>query len=239
MGIFKGILAVAYMLVVSCSYFPHRSMAEKVYDVNDAFRSVVKIGVEVKIVKRGVIKEGMISGTAWAIDRDHLVSAGHVCQAFIDAKKIGIAKDIKISYLDSSFDLKEKVANDVRIVLSDAVNDVCLMEYKGHGLVPLKLAADVKFGEEVYVVGAPVGFLGFVFEGRVAGRSVDVGSTMKNKLIVSAAATGGNSGGPVLNQKGEVVGILIAGLDTFDHFSVCTGLGVLRPIIALIGALKT
>jgi S1-C subfamily serine protease len=104
----------------------------------------------------------------------------------------------------------------------DIENDICLIELPGHGLVPLKLANSVSLGEKVYVVGAPMGFLGFIFDGFVANLGVDMSEGYLDKLLVSAASAGGNSGGPVVNEAGEVVGILIAGDTNFDHLSICT-----------------
>ena len=41
------------------------------------------------------------------------------------------------------------------------------------------------------------------------------------KLLVSAASAGGNSGGPVYNEKFEVIGMLIARHPDFHHSSLC------------------
>lgn len=230
MSMIKGIFAALCIFATGCSYPIWNAKVERPYDINDAFKSVVKIGMDVTV--KGVL-QGTVSGTAWAIDSNHLITASHVCMAFVEIRDAGVGKDIKVTYLDSSFDLQEKVA-DVEILFSDAANDVCLMKYKGHGLLPLKLAPGVVFGEKVYVVGAPLGLLGFVFEGRVANRGLDLSPTMRNKLIISSAATGGNSGGPVINDRGEVIGILIAGMARFDHFSICTGLGALMAITKVL-----
>jgi S1-C subfamily serine protease len=234
MNMIKCVIAMVCALLIGCSHQTLKGNNQKSYDVNSSFKSVVKIGMDIKIKH----KEGTVSGTAWAIDPNHLISAAHVCQAFMDIRKAGVGKDIKITYLDSEFNTQEKIV-DVKIVLSDSVNDVCLMEYKRHGLIPLKLAADVKFGEQVYAVGAPLGLIGFVLDGRVVNTGLDISPVMRNKIIVSSAIAGGISGGPVANQNGEVIGIVIAVMTDFNHFTIVTGLVALKPIVALIKILPT
>lgn len=227
----KRLSMILGILLVSCAYPASFSGSQKQWNPINAFRSTVKIALEVEIPKMG---RGAISGTAWAIDRDHLITAGHVCGAFIELKDAGVAKDLTITYLSPNGYQISKKANEIEILLSDSANDICILKYQRHGFVPLKLAKDVAFGETVYVIGAPLGLLGFVFQGMVVNLGIDFGESMKNKMVISAAATGGNSGGPVVNQNGEVIGILIAGSTSFDHFSICTRLGVLYQTIKIL-----
>jgi V8-like Glu-specific endopeptidase len=112
-----------------------------------------------------------------------------------------------------------------------------VLEKEGHGLRPLKFAAEEpKLDDEIHIVGAPAGFMisdqeGKVMDPNVKGR----GYPIDNHMIVSAAATGGNSGSPVLSNKGEVVGMLVLGLTGYDHLSICNRLGTIKRFLKLVG----
>jgi hypothetical protein len=228
---FKRAMSVLLIVLAGCalSSSPVRHQGSK-YDPTTAFRSVVKIAMEVHTPDG----DGQVSGTAWAADSDNLVTAGHVCEAFMEYRAEGMGGDYYITQLDSDFRPVEFKANEMQIMFSDVANDVCVIRYSGHGLVPLKLAKEAKFGETAYVIGAPLGFLGFIFDGRVVNTDMSLSAKLQHKVIVSSAATGGNSGGPVVNSRGEVIGMLIAGHPVFDHFSICTGLDPIRQILLIL-----
>lgn len=224
-------LVLGLVIFSGCASFVGQSSdGSAKYDVKSAFNSVVKISM---VVDSPEVGKGEISGSAWAIDEDNLITASHVCEAFIEFRSMGAGKDMKITYFDG-VGLDVRLANDMLIVVSDVANDVCLIRYEDHGLVPLKPASKVEFGEAVYIIGAPMGFLGFIFDGRVVYTDYDLGEKYKHKVVVSAASTGGNSGGPIINQDGEVIGMLIAGAGSFDHFSIGTGLAAIRQIVRLL-----
>lgn len=70
----------------------------------------------------------------------------------------------------------------------------------------LKLAdSDVEIGQSVFVVGSPFGFEGTVSDGIVS--AVRDIPQMGRLLQITAPISKGSSGGPVLNLKGEVVGV--------------------------------
>lgn len=232
MAMFRKAILVLCALSVGCSfnYISEKESLPK-YDVKSSFKSIIKIAMHIKSPDIG---EGEVSGTAWAIDENNVVTAAHVCEAFSEFRQQGIGGDIKVTRLNDKFKLEEKTVSTMKILFSDTANDVCLIKYEKHGLLPMKLAADVKFGDKVYIVGAPLGFLGFILDGLVVNTEAYLDQKYPDKLIVSAAATGGNSGGPVINDRGEVVGMLIAGAQPYDHFSIATKVEDIRHIIALL-----
>ena len=68
-------------------------------------------------------------------------------------------------------------------------------------------------GEEVSVIGNPLGELTFTLTtGHVSAldRSINVDGTFQNMFQIDAAINSGNSGGPVFNSKGEVIGVATA-----------------------------
>ena len=75
-------------------------------------------------------------------------------------------------------------------------------------VTPVKIGKKApEIGETVWVISNPSGKIGFINKG-IYGR------TDKNQVIVSVAGTPGSSGGMILNNKGEQVGVLVTGYTT-------------------------
>ena len=93
----------------------------------------------------------------------------------------------------------------------DATSDLALVQIKATGLKPAKFAASplqVQVGETVVAIGTPVSFSlrNTATVGVISGMNRSV-SSHYNLLQTDAAINPGNSGGPLVNLKGEVVGI--------------------------------
>lgn len=95
------------------------------------------------------------------------------------------------------------------VVASDPEHDLVLLSVDGLEAAPLTVAdsEQVAIGDEVYVVGNPQGLEGTFSAGIVSGiRNVGEGSLLQ----ITAPISPGSSGGPVLNTKGEVIGVAVA-----------------------------
>ena len=239
----KLISLLAAFLMVSCTFHvkvppaqvmqqPAVQKEETKYDINRAFDSVGRISAK---VRRGV---GRLSGTAFAYDKDTLLTAAHVCVSIYELQMKNVLEDnIQLTYLNRNN--KPETKDGIEILEVDEPHDLCLVSLKDHGLKPLKMAKyrDVEFGDKVYVVGAPAGFLMSAKEGRVmdkwsSGHPIPI---LNKKLIVDAPATGGNSGGPILNENGEVIGLLVMGHATYDHLTIAVPSSVVKRFLRLVG----
>ncbi|WP_338765618.1 DegQ family serine endoprotease [Massilia sp. METH4] len=96
-----------------------------------------------------------------------------------------------------------------KVLGSDPKTDVAVLKIDAKNLpvVPLGRSMDVKVGEWVLAIGSPFGLENTVTAGVVSakGRSLDDGSVPF--IQTDVAVNPGNSGGPLFNTKGEVVGI--------------------------------
>src|SRR5471032_1959534 len=97
-----------------------------------------------------------------------------------------------------------------KVLGSDPKTDVAVLKIDAHNLpvVPLSRANDLKVGEWVLAIGSPYGLESTVTAGVVSakGRSLPDDSNVPF-IQTDVAVNPGNSGGPLFNTRGEVVGI--------------------------------
>lgn len=109
------------------------------------------------------------------------------------------------------------------------------------GVIPAVLSGGVRPGDRVMAVGAPFGLEGSISSGIVSatGRSFvveETGQVLTDMIQFDAAANPGNSGGPLVDLSGRVVGI-VTGLVNPTKDRVFVGLGFAVPIEAAGGVL--
>ena len=99
---------------------------------------------------------------------------------------------------------------DAKLVGIDKQTDVAVLRIKATGLQPVKIgdAKDLKVGEWVVAIGSPFGFENTVTSGIVSGKSRSLpDGTYVPFIQTDVAVNPGNSGGPLFNMRGQVVGI--------------------------------
>ncbi len=136
-------------------------------------------------------------GSGFILDK-----AGHVLTNFhviADANRIEVMTSDKHHY-------------KATIVASDKGHDLALLQINGANLQPVTLASssDLVVGQKVYAIGNPFGLSGTMTRGIISSiRSIrgPEGSPIEDAIQTDAAINPGNSGGPLLNSKGDVIGI--------------------------------
>ncbi|WP_353854605.1 trypsin-like peptidase domain-containing protein [Bacillus sp. Bos-x628] len=107
---------------------------------------------------------------------------------------------------------------DAKLVGSDVMTDLAVVEINADGIDKVASFGDsskLRAGDKVIAIGNPLGsqFSGTVTEGIISGvdRTVEAntssGTVEMNVLQTDAAINPGNSGGPLINTKGQVIGI--------------------------------
>ena len=106
---------------------------------------------------------------------------------------------------------------EASIVGVEDCNDIAVLKIDASGLDPVTFGDSDKLsvGDDVYAVGNPLGELEFsMTTGHVSALdrliTTEDGSEAINMFQIDAAVNSGNSGGPVYNANGEVVGIVTA-----------------------------
>ena len=179
-------------------------------------------------------------GSGFVYDKEgHIITNNHVIA--------GGSGDLDITFLDGT-------VYDARLVGSDPYADLAVLKVEEDvpkdKLVPLPLgnSSTLKIGQPVAAVGSPFGLSGSITEGIISGlgRSLpssvpqdptipqlDVPSlpappafSIPDIIQTDAAINPGNSGGPLLNMRGEVVGINTA---IFSNTGSYSGVGFAIP----------
>ena len=123
------------------------------------------------------------------------------------------------------------------ISATDEQNDLAILEIKGSEVEPLPLADSdaVKTGEIVYLAGNPQGLEGSFSNDTISSvREEDA----KKRFQMTTLISPGDSGGPVLNEKGEVIGVSFMVLEGGQNLNVVIPSNNLKELLGRSGGAK-
>jgi serine protease Do len=165
-------------------------------------------------------------GSGFIIDKEgHVVTNNHVIE---DADQIKVKLD----------DEKEF---DAQVIGRDPSTDLALLKVKSnsHDFPVLKLgdSSQLKVGQWVVAIGSPFGLERTVTAGIVSAKGRVIGSGPYDDFIqTDASINPGNSGGPLLNLKGEVVGINTAIIASGQGIGFAIPINLAKGIITQLKA---
>ncbi|MET7818254.1 S1C family serine protease [Micromonospora zamorensis] len=168
----------------------------------------------------GSTTSGSATGSGFAVDdQQHLITNDHIL-----AK--GGGGPVTVELPDGRRFAAEVVGREPR-------SDLAVLKVPASaGLTPLPLAKPgaTRVGEPVLAVGSPLGLAGTVTAGIVSAldREVRLGNNRHTAVQTDASINPGNSGGPLVNARGEVVGVNTA-IATIDG-NGSIGIGFAIPI---------
>lgn len=122
--------------------------------------------------------------------------------------------------------LRDGRSFQARMIGTDPATDLALIKIEAHGLQPAQLgdSDQARVGEWVLAIGAPLGLEASVTQGVLSakGRGGIGAADIEDYLQTDASIHPGNSGGPLVNLRGEVLGInsIIIGRGTGIGFAV-------------------
>ena len=120
----------------------------------------------------------------------------------------------------------------------DKKSDLVILQVSGSDVQPLLLGDSdtVEIGEPVYVAGNPKGFLEGTFSDGII--SAVRGDSTGKLFQMTAPISSGSSGGPVLNGRGEVIGVSVATLRDGQNLNFAIPSNSLKVLIAAAGSAK-
>ena len=186
------------------------------YSLIDIFEKSEESIVQVSVL-RGESDGGMGSGFVYS-DEGYVITNQHVVQ---DAERE------MITFLDGEAYIGNVVGSDRDLDIA-----VVKVEPTNTYLQPIKIgdSSELKVGEKIAAIGNPFGLSGSMTSGIVSqmGRLLpqETGYSIPDVIQTDAAINPGNSGGPLINMKGEVVGINTAIQSATGEFS---GIGFAVP----------
>ena len=205
---YKKIIYTTMLMILSLPVFPFsfgklEKSAVAIYeDINPAIVTV-----------DSQLSDGLSCGTGCIIDKSGVIlTSAHVIDvgnAVVVTTNNGQNYDAKV--------LKRLGENkDIALLKIDAKRD-----FK---TVKLGNSEKIKVGEKVLAIGNPFGFSGTLTQGIIS--RIDYA---KNRIQTDAAINPGSSGGPLLNTKGEIIGINQAIYNPDNNISNI-GIGFATPI---------
>ena len=167
----------------------------------------------------GLVQNSLGSGVI-VTNEGHIVTNNHV---------VAQVDEIEVQLSDGR-------TEKARLVGADAQMDIAVLKIDNPSVKPLVLADSdsVQVGDFVVAIGNPFGFEETVTDGIISykGRATEVGELLQT----NAAINPGNSGGPLINLRGEVVGINTAIISTSG---TSAGVGFAIPSNTIRSALET
>jgi putative serine protease PepD len=147
------------------------------------------------------IQAGNASGTGFVVDAEgHVVTNDHV---------VGSQETVQVRFAQGG-------SGQGRVIATDPSTDLAVLQVDlaGHGVSPLEFGSskDVQVGDPVYAIGNPFGLERSLTAGIVSALDRDITApnnfTINGVIQTDAPVNRGNSGGPLLDAAGEVIGVV-------------------------------
>lgn len=201
--------------------------------IREANKAVVVIEAKRKI-NNSIFYFSMGSGVFVSED-GHILTNYHVVEGNEDnlaVHRLPESDDYQSRYIGDLNIMRRHRRYEVKIVSYDPKRDLALLKIDGLRFPAIKLGDDPKLGDRVFAIGSPFGLNWTVTHGIIS-REISISNfsgKFSNYFIqTDAAINSGNSGGPLLNAKGELIGLNAAIISPIKP-AVNVGLNLAVPI---------
>ncbi|ASN06628.1 S1C family serine protease [Virgibacillus necropolis] len=153
-----------------------------------------------------VIETGDSRGTGFSINGDGTIITNH--------HVIEGEENVTVAFPDEGLQNAEVIATYPSV-------DLAVLETEGKNFPSLDLAKSPVFtkGDPIYFIGNPLRFQGIANKGTIIEETM-LPDWKKPVVMIDAPVYHGNSGSPVLNKDGKVIGVVFATLDSDEHGKV-------------------
>jgi len=154
--------------------------------------------------------EGLGSGVVWPDGLGHVVTNYHVVKSIVS--DFGGSKTLTVGLGDGGAADREYPAE---VLFTDADNDLAVLRIAqppaNLPTIAVGTSGKLRVGQSVFAIGSPFGYGKSLSTGVVSGlrRAIPspVGTIIRGAIQTDAAISSGNSGGPLLDSGGRLVGI--------------------------------
>jgi len=191
----NGLAVLIGPVIIILGFFIFSGAVSAIYD----FNSAVTCSIEEQMSSTVLIEiDGRHTGSGFVIAPDLIITARHV-----------VDREGEYAVL-----FEDGTRRDVQAIRISETTDCAVLLVHKANLRPLILTTDIKIGQPIIVIGSPLDpkFFNYVTRGIVSKLDVQDEWLSDNPVVmIDAAVNPGNSGGPVFNMQGQVIGIAIAG----------------------------
>lgn len=193
------------------------------------------VGIVVTTTRQSVfgLQSLQESGSGFVVNRDgYIVTNSHVVGG-------GNAQNVNVSFYDGT-------EAQGRVLWADPSLDLAVVKVDNvKDLVPAELgdSSELKIGEEAIAIGNPLGldFQRSVTSGVISGLNRSLGpvsdgggasaNILEGLIQTDASINRGNSGGPLLNREGKVIGINSAKISSAEGLGFSIPINTVKPIV--------
>ena len=183
------------------------------------------------------------TGSGFFVKPDQIATNFHVIEGAVEAtaRLVGTEKKYAI----------------IGYTALDADRDLAILKVRAFGVKPLKLGDSdhVEQGTEAYPIGNPLGLVNVASDGKISSiqwvesirRFLNNRSKISDRqqndmrqklLVMTAPISPGNSGGPVINGKGEVIGISVGVFKRGQNLNLAVPVNDLKALLEMVGSPK-
>lgn len=167
--------------------------------------------------------EGPAQGTGFVCGPELIATAYHVVQS---------SGTVQLQFQAMGSDVYYTRAT---IAALDATRDLIIYRVEGYNSPPLSLADsdEVYVGQKIFVTGNPRGLKGTFSSGIISAvrENVFQGSERGKQIQITAPVSAGNSGSPVVNERGEVIGMATTMVDEVNDVTFIAPSNYLKTLL--------
>ncbi len=186
-------------------------------DFEELMKSVVVVVLDKGMnVRNGMKFYDKSLGTGFFIDGNgYILTNHHVIADNVDPKYKGYS-EVKVFTRDKP----EGPPLVAKVVGYDKVFDIALLKvpFKSKNYLTLGRSMDVSVGDKIYTIGNPLGIQYTLTSGIISNKDINA-FQLGRCFMIDAAVNPGNSGGPLIDNNGQVIGIVFAGIPNFQNLN--------------------
>ncbi|MCR5606304.1 MAG: S1C family serine protease [Treponema sp.] len=181
-------------------------------------------------VKNGAAYADIVIGSGFFISKDgYLITNNHVIADVVDPKN---RKSTRL-YIKLASDNDTRIP--AKVIGYDANLDLALLKVEVDAPYVFNLgeSSDLDIGDKVYAIGSPIGLDRTLTSGIVSAKDRKLNS-IGNVFQIDAAVNQGNSGGPLIDEKGNVQAIVFAGMLQYEGLNFAIPVEYLKAELPIL-----